>query len=334
MNPISSIISWASIEAYLNPLSPASSTTTDAHEERPFDEVHLIHQVYQKSDNSNSVFNLMQYFARFGGYQAQTLTLGALNLIKEGKGRDDWPLYLHWMLYVMRTSFLFDKTTFFHGRQGYELLQWAGNHFTTFPDNVEKTDIQIPVNKEKILEFEQKGDHYRSRKGAPGYPVPEEVEPSNVPHSLKGEWYRVPPKEQITERQRGEPKRRRKVILYVHGGAYCIFSPFMYRHLTGNLAADTDYDVFCTSYRLAPESPFPAGLHDAFTAYLWLLNPRHEAFGPGRNGTHFTGHAPEDIILAGDSAGKISETGIFAKSNLFTIVFHRRWSYNVYVYLS
>jgi len=41
-------------------------------------------------------------------------------------------------------------------------------------------------------------------------------------------------------------------------------------------------------YRLGPEHPFPAAVHDALTGYGWLLTQ---------------GIAPERIVIAGDSAG-------------------------------
>jgi acetyl esterase/lipase len=41
-------------------------------------------------------------------------------------------------------------------------------------------------------------------------------------------------------------------------------------------------------YRLAPENPFPAALEDATAAYRWLLK---------------SGFKPEQIVIAGDSAG-------------------------------
>lgn len=40
-------------------------------------------------------------------------------------------------------------------------------------------------------------------------------------------------------------------------------------------------------YRLAPQFPFPCGLHDCLSAYLYLLSV----------------HDPSEILLAGDSAG-------------------------------
>src|SRR6266498_1679802 len=45
------------------------------------------------------------------------------------------------------------------------------------------------------------------------------------------------------------------------------------------------------NYRLAPEGPFPCGLHDAVHSFLYLTDPNGLAI------------QPENIIVAGDSAG-------------------------------
>ncbi|PKY60846.1 alpha/beta-hydrolase, partial [Rhizophagus irregularis] len=49
------------------------------------------------------------------------------------------------------------------------------------------------------------------------------------------------------------------------------------------------------NYRLAPQNQFPAALHDALAAYLYLLNPPKDAGFEPLN--------PKNIVLAGDSAG-------------------------------
>jgi acetyl esterase/lipase len=48
------------------------------------------------------------------------------------------------------------------------------------------------------------------------------------------------------------------------------------------------------NYGLAPEKPFPNGLRDAISAYLWLIEPE-DGKAPR--------HDPRSIVLAGDSAG-------------------------------
>ena len=80
----------------------------------------------------------------------------------------------------------------------------------------------------------------------------------------------------------------RHVILYLHGGAYCVGSPATHRALTGQLALRCAARVFAADYRLAPEHPFPAAVDDAVAAYSGLLS---------------AGCEPARVFLAGDSAG-------------------------------
>lgn len=83
-------------------------------------------------------------------------------------------------------------------------------------------------------------------------------------------------------------KGKEKVVLYLHGGAYCICAPKTHRSLTCNLAKKTQAKVFVPDYRLAPEHPFPAGIDDCLASYQWLISQ---------------GYNPNNITLAGDSAG-------------------------------
>lgn len=85
----------------------------------------------------------------------------------------------------------------------------------------------------------------------------------------------------------GRPDRR-KVILYLHGGAYIAGSPRTHRHLAAALAQQAGVRAVLPDYRLAPEHPFPAALDDAFSAYCHLLN---------------AGYGPHEVAFAGDSAG-------------------------------
>ena len=78
------------------------------------------------------------------------------------------------------------------------------------------------------------------------------------------------------------------VVLYLHGGGYVIGSPATHRELARRLSAASGSSVLVIDYRLAPESPFPAAVEDAVSAYRWLLAQ---------------GHTPENLSIAGDSAG-------------------------------
>ncbi|MBM7415746.1 MULTISPECIES: alpha/beta hydrolase [Nocardiaceae] len=77
-------------------------------------------------------------------------------------------------------------------------------------------------------------------------------------------------------------------ILYLHGSAYAICSARTHRGLASRLSRATQRPVFVVDYRLAPEFPFPAAADDVERAYRWLLA---------------SGHAPESVVVAGDSAG-------------------------------
>lgn len=77
-------------------------------------------------------------------------------------------------------------------------------------------------------------------------------------------------------------------VLYLHGGGYRIGSIAAYRPLASQLVSALGAAALLLDYRLAPEHPFPAAVHDALEAYRWLLD---------------AGYAPERLAVAGDSAG-------------------------------
>ena len=94
---------------------------------------------------------------------------------------------------------------------------------------------------------------------------------------LSGEWVTTP--NTVADR----------VVLYLHGGGYVSGSPATHAAITTRLAYTAAARIFAPDYRLAPEHPFPAAVEDAWTTYWWLLTEH--------------GLAPEQIVLAGDSAG-------------------------------
>ena len=85
----------------------------------------------------------------------------------------------------------------------------------------------------------------------------------------------------------GQP-RQRGVILYFHGGGYVAGSPETHAGLVGRLSRLSELRVAVPAYRLAPEHPAPAAFEDARAAHAALLA---------------RGYRPDEIALAGDSAG-------------------------------
>jgi epsilon-lactone hydrolase len=80
----------------------------------------------------------------------------------------------------------------------------------------------------------------------------------------------------------------RAVTLYLHGGGYVFGSPRTHRNLVSRLSHVTGLPVLSLDYRLPPVATLPAPIEDALAAYRHLLEE---------------GHAPERIVVAGDSAG-------------------------------
>lgn len=83
-------------------------------------------------------------------------------------------------------------------------------------------------------------------------------------------------------------KRKKRVILYLPGGAYVVRMPHTHTGMVSRLCRQSDARALMVYYRLAPEHPFPACLEDSLRAYQWLLDQ---------------GIAAKRIVIAGDSAG-------------------------------
>lgn len=78
------------------------------------------------------------------------------------------------------------------------------------------------------------------------------------------------------------------VIVYGHGGGFCVGSADSRRKLGGHLARHLCATVVIMDYRLAPENPFPAAIEDSVAVYR-SLRAEHPASAR--------------ILMAGDSAG-------------------------------
>lgn len=88
------------------------------------------------------------------------------------------------------------------------------------------------------------------------------------------------------------PDEELPLIVYFHGGGWCVGDVDSYDVLCRQLANGSRCSVLSVEYRLAPESPFPAAVEDAIFCTEWAARS-HGLLGidPGR------------IALTGDSAG-------------------------------
>jgi epsilon-lactone hydrolase len=80
----------------------------------------------------------------------------------------------------------------------------------------------------------------------------------------------------------------RKVILFLHGGAFIMGSTAGHLDFLNRLAKICSIPILSVDYRLAPEHPFPAALEDCQAAYDYLLEQ---------------GYLPQNIALVGFTAG-------------------------------
>lgn len=84
----------------------------------------------------------------------------------------------------------------------------------------------------------------------------------------------------------------RALILWVHGGGFCLGSNDEVDDFCRALAASSQCAVGAVEYRLAPEHKFPVAVHDVEAAVLWAC--AHVAALAG---------ADVPVVLGGDSAG-------------------------------
>lgn len=91
-----------------------------------------------------------------------------------------------------------------------------------------------------------------------------------------------------------------RIILYCHGGGYTTGGINYAGMFAGKMTKATGIRTVAHLYRLSPEYRYPAALEDTVTIWDYLLDK---------------GYKPEDIIVAGDSAGGnlALELGLYLK---------------------
>jgi monoterpene epsilon-lactone hydrolase len=83
----------------------------------------------------------------------------------------------------------------------------------------------------------------------------------------------------------------RATMLYMHGGGFRVGEPATYIGLASRLAMRAGLRIVLVGYRLAPEHPYPAALHDVFSVHRALAAQKDDEI------------APNPPLLGGDSAG-------------------------------
>jgi len=82
------------------------------------------------------------------------------------------------------------------------------------------------------------------------------------------------------------------VMLFFHGGGFCIGDLDTHHEFCHAVCRQTGWSVVSVDYRLAPEYSAPTALRDCLAAYAWLAEH-----------CHTLGALPSRIVLSGDSAG-------------------------------
>lgn len=81
---------------------------------------------------------------------------------------------------------------------------------------------------------------------------------------------------------------RRRVVLYMHGGAFLTCGVNSHSRISVALSKFADSPVLVVDYRLIPKHSIGMALDDCYDGYQWL---------------RLRGYEPDQIVLAGDSAG-------------------------------
>ncbi|KAI9098631.1 hypothetical protein DFS34DRAFT_618262 [Phlyctochytrium arcticum] len=370
------------ILASLLPLSTASDESPSPMEKEPVPPSYF-EKEQKSSDNDNQALALitttdhhtpqttliqdLQTLAHFTAHQIHTLrsALYDLYLSNGSTARPSWNLSLQFGLHILRGNLGFQGASIPMARR---LTAVGVLGQTRPPRGVTVTEVQVPVDLDELVKFEEQGNVWRRGKKAGHYPtVPPETRAHaktlDKKYTLAGEWLQdaspalttmatkttnlipnwakpfipsfdrspaaisatTPPTTSqnstattTDEAPSAQPRASRKVIYYLHGGAYIFGSAKLYRTFTGRIAKETGCKVFCIQYRVAPEARFPTALHDAFAGYLYLTNPTHPSLSHLSLPVHHEPIAPSDIILMGDSAGGGLAMALLNYLNLYT----------------
>jgi epsilon-lactone hydrolase len=80
----------------------------------------------------------------------------------------------------------------------------------------------------------------------------------------------------------------RRAVLYLHGGAFLTCGPYSHGRLVSTLSGFADSPILVPNYRKIPKHSIGEAIDDCYDGYRWLRRK---------------GYQPNQIVLAGDSAG-------------------------------
>jgi triacylglycerol lipase len=116
-----------------------------------------------------------------------------------------------------------------------------------------------------------------------------------------------------------EPEGGWPVMLYYHGGGWVLGNIETENTVCTNLCKRVDCVVITVDYRLAPESPYPAAVHDSWEALLWLhtrassllpINPSKYAIGGSSAGGNLAAVMCQKILSSRSVTATKSELHI------------------------
>ncbi|EPQ60247.1 alpha/beta-hydrolase [Gloeophyllum trabeum ATCC 11539] len=241
-------------------------------------------KVKQQESQPFSIWDLWKYGA-FAATKTKDIVGDVIAHQLWGPRRKSWGIEMTLLTSFMRNagkhSQLVDIATI-------RMLMSIGG-LAPLPSDALVTPVTFRVKKRKLrgilAEYDEAEDGTRELSG-------EWVVGKKLWKRLQAEWKLSRKKSSgstSSEPDLNQPKRKERVILYLHGGAYYVFSAATHRLITIPLSKYSDARVFAIDYRLAPETRFPGPLHDAVSAYFRLIDDLHIP--------------PENILIAGDSAG-------------------------------
>ncbi|TBU37593.1 Alpha/Beta hydrolase protein [Dichomitus squalens] len=237
-------------------------------------------KVKQRKNEPMRLWELWKYGA-FAAMKATTLAADVVSHQIWGPRRKSWGIEMTLLSSIMRGvsrySYLTDIGTI-------RMLMNIGG-LCPVPSDALVTPVTFQVRKRKLRgileEFDAVETGNRELSG-------EWVVGKKTWRRLQAEW-RARKQGEPTGPAPGSGKRKERIVLYLHGGAYYMFSAATHRLLTITLSKHLDARLFALDYRLAPETRFPGPLHDAVSCYRRLIDDLHIP--------------PENIVIAGDSAG-------------------------------